>query len=465
MNRVGRVELAARLARRVARDPLLRELRAAALAVDAEIWVVGGYVRDAALGRRSDDIDLSGGRRTRLLVRALQELWQTSGFAFRKRGVTTWRFATAGRRIDLVDASRRGLEADLERREATLNAIAFDLRSGTISDPLRGLEDLRRGRLHPPRAGALLEDPLRALRYGRFLAQFPHWRVSTQGTVESTATARRLRRAPAERVRQELDKLLVAARPDRGLRWLAQLGLCRAILPELEPLASCVAGRERPDVWTHTLLTLELSATRPRLPGRTAAAPEDARAVLRWSLLLHDIAKPETLDRHPTDSRPTFHGHEVLGARRADALLRRLRAARPLRRRVSRLIRLHLRPGHLADAGASPRGLRRLVRDAGDDLPLLVFHAACDAQGSGGDDPARWRRLARVLRELLRLHATSDRAVPTLLDGREVMRVAGIAPGPRVGELLARLRELQDDGSVTSAGEARAALRRMIDAN
>ncbi len=437
----------------------MRELRDLSAAATAELWLVGGYVRDAALGLRSHDVDLVAGRGCARLVRSLRSRWRTSGYRFRKRGVTTWRFRRGERLVDLVDASRRGLEADLRRRELTLNAVAFALEEGRVVDPLGGCADLRARRLRAPRPGVFGEDPLRALRLCRFVAQFPEFRAGAGARQEAAAVARRLRRAPVERVRQELDKLLLGHDPRRGLRLLDRLGLRSAVLPELDGLEDCVAGPGRPDVWSHTLDAIALGCG-GRLPGYAELRTDDDRLVLRWALLLHDISKPETFAR-AADGRPTFHGHESLGARRADALLQRMRAPTRVRRRVVRLVRLHLRPSQLADAGATPRGLRRLNRAAGEDLALLALHAACDARASETPDAARrWRRLRRVLGSLLATHRESrDRPPPRLIDGRDVMRVLDLPPGPRVGRALDRVRGRQLDGAIRTRAEALAYLR------
>jgi tRNA nucleotidyltransferase/poly(A) polymerase len=250
-------------------------------------------------------------------------------------------------------------------------------------------------------------------------------------------------------LRDELDKLLLAPAPERGLDALDRLGLLASVLPELVPLRDCVAGEGRPSVFRHTLDAIARSARPGRLPGRSVLRDAGATRVLRWTLLLHDLAKPETLSRRE-DGRPAFHGHETLGARRADALMRRLALPRAFRRRVAQLVRLHLRPHHLADSGPTPRGLRRLVRDAGEDLPVLVLHAACDAVASGSPDArARWRRLRPVLAGLLALRERSlAEPLPTLVNGTDVMLALGIGPGPDVGRLLREIRELQEDGTI-----------------
>lgn len=450
-----------RLRHRSARDPLVRSIRDAARETGAEVWLVGGYVRDAALGVPAADVDLAAGRGARALIRVLQSRWSRRGFRFSKRGVTTWRVRVGDREVDLVDASRRGLPADLRRRELTINAMAFDLREGVFIDPLGGLRDLRAGRLRAPHDGVMRNDPVRALRLARFLANLPGFRLDRRTRAAASAVAGRLRRASPERVRDELDRLLVSPAPARGLTALDDLGLLEPVLPELAPLRDCVAGRDRPDVWTHTLDAIDETGRIRRLPGAVEAREPRASLVLRWSLLLHDIAKPDTLAR-ADDGRPTFHGHEVLGARRARRLMDRLVHPRWLRRRVARVVLYHLRPHQLADAGAPVRGLRRLVREANEDLPLLLVHAAADARASGAPDAARkWRALRPVLGELEAIYRQSLRTprVP-LLSGREVMETLGIEPGPEVGRVLEEIRELQDGGVLATRDQALAFLEK-----
>jgi len=459
---LNRKRLASLLRHRASRDPLLRVVRDTAREAGVEVFLVGGYVRDAALGRKSVDLDLSAGRGSRELVRRLERSWRRRSFRFQKRRVTTWRFAVGDQRIDLVDASRRGLLPDLHRRDLTINAIAFDLVKGEVVDPLRGLRDLSSRLLRLSRPGVIRDDPVRALRIARFMAQIPGARIHPEARRRAPLANRALRRASVERIREELDKLLTTVAPQLGLDTLDRLGLLGAVLPELVPLGRCKAGSGRPDVWSHTVDAIAFSTRPGRLPGAEAVRDPEGRRVLRWALLLHDISKPETLVVQD-DGKPSFHGHEVLGARRADAVLERLRLPRQERRRICRLILLHLRPGHLADTGATPRGLRRLARDAGADLPLLIQHAAHDARGSGSpDNRRRWPRMRRVLRDLmLTWESTRAAVLPPLVDGRDVMRVLGVESGPIVGKILDRIRDEQESGEITDRRRAIARVRRM----
>jgi len=463
---MNHARLATSLRTRVAREPLLQLLRDCAIDTGAALYLVGGPVRDAALRRRCKDADLTVVGRSAALIPELSHRLGTRGFRFLKRGVTTWRFATQSGDIDLVDAVRCGLEHDLRRRELTINAMAYDLTGRRVVDPLGGLKDLRAKRLRAPGPDTFREDPARCLRAARFLSELPGFRIERHTRQWLITEAPRLRRVAVERVREELNKLLRGIRPHDGLAAVHAWGLLDPLLPELSPLHDCAAGRDRPDVWRHTVKTIEMSATRPRLPSFGTVKDRGELGLLRWTLLLHDIAKPATLAIEPS-GKPTFHGHEERGAKMADAVLKRLRFESRTRRRITQLVRWHLRPGHLADAGAPARGMRRLARDAGDDLPLLCLHAACDAQGSGGTaGAARWRRMSRVLRALPEVQSRL-RALPEapLLGGADVIRATGLTPGPRIGALLREIAEARDDGLVSTRRQALAYLKKAVRAD
>jgi tRNA nucleotidyltransferase/poly(A) polymerase len=199
------------------------------------------------------------------------------------------------------------------------------------------------------------------------------------------------------------------------------------------------------------------------LPASYVVKVADSRRILRWALLLHDIAKPETLRYLPTGV-PCFHGHEVLGAQRAQNLLERLRLPRSERKRIVRIVLNHLRPGHLADAGTPARGVRRLVRDAGADLPLLVLHAGCDVRASGGPpDRERRRRLRATLQRLVQIaDERARRPLPRLLGGDLLIESLGLEPGPRIGRILRKIRDAQEAGDVRTRDEALQLARRLV---
>lgn len=459
---MNRVQLVRSLRKRRSQSPLLRSLTELADEKDVDLFWVGGGIRDVALRRRSCDLDLLVTRGSRRLVGAIQAHWDTTGFSFRKRGVTTWRFRLGEHPLDLVIAERRGLAGDLARRELTLNAMAFSLRDGRLHDPHGGLSDLRRKRLRRVKADSFDNDPLRALRLARFLAALPGFKATPGTRRAAAAQASRLARTSAERIRDELHKMLLSPRPDRGLGMLHDWGLLQSVLPELIPLHQCVAGQQRPDVWRHTLLTLREIGRRRDLPGVELIETDDQWARVGWSLLLHDIAKPATLALK-ADGSPSFHGHEVLGAKMADTCMQRLRCSRGLRQDVTRLIRWHLRPGLLSDGPPTLRGLRRLARESGPLLPLLCVHAAADARGSGSPDPAeRMERLVMTLEELLETGRNLRlRPLRRPVDGKDVMRICGVETGRAVGQILGQVDDLVLDGRITNRRQGLAFLRRL----
>ena len=319
------------------------------------------------------------------------------------------------------------LETDLSRRDFTINSIALRLPEPDLIDPFGGLEDLSAGVLRTPLAPevSFSDDPLRMLRLFRFMATLgfdPH----PDALEAAIGMADRLSIVSAERVRDELSKLMVAPQPGRALMGIVQTGLATRIIPELVGLEMAQDPIHRhKDVLAHTLAVVD--KTEPKLEIRLAA-------------LLHDIGKPAT--RQFSDSGATFHHHEVVGARLARQRLRELRYPKRVVDDVSQLVFLHLRP-HTFKMGWTDSAVRRYVRDAGpllDDLNQLV---RCDVTTR---NQARAREIQKRIDELeeriarLREKEHLDSLRPPI-DGNDVMAYLGISPGPQVGEIMDLLTE------------------------
>jgi len=399
--------------------------------------LVGGSVRDVLLGRAPDrrwDVATSlepaavrdrfartepiGERHGTVLV--LEAGLEVECTTFRREG----EYADA-RRPDRVWFTDDPVE-DLARRDLTVNALAFDPVRGELLDPWGGARDLERRRLRA--VGEPLdrfrEDALRPLRVARLAAVLemdiePATRRALGGVLDrATGLA-------VERVREELEKLMAAPRPSVGLEVLREAGLLGLWLPELAACRGVPQNRFHAyDVYFHSIYSCD------------AALPD--KPEVRWAALLHDIGKPGT--RVERRGEGTFHGHEALGARLADARLEALRFPTAVRARIVHLIREHMfdyRP-EWSDAA-----VRRFVRRVGVEAIADLFDLRmADALGNGtrGPDP---RRLARFARRVEGVLAESDAlSVQALaVDGRDVMRVLGLAPGPRVGEVLEQLLE------------------------
>lgn len=450
---------------------------------NAPAWLVGGALRDVLGGETPVELDLAvpagalaWGRRLAGRLRSTFIILDEARGVCRLAGPV---------QVDIADFRAPTIHADLGARDFTVNALAVPLRMlatrgrVSVTDPSGGLADLARRRVRLCATGALADDPVRILRAVR-LALTPGWELDAGVAPAARAAAPALADVAVERVRDELGAMLEAPRAGRGLRLLDDLGALEVLLPESRAMrATAQPEPHHFDVWEHSLRTAEGAdavLTAPAadfasdfFPDLGAHLAEDLgdgltrRATLKLAALLHDVAKPET--RTETDGRVRFIGHDVIGAARARAVVERLRLSRRAAAVVERLVRHHLRPMHLAQAGEITRRARhRFFRDLGDDWPDLLLLALVDAAALRGDPPlALWGDArGQVLRALM-AGATEEQALaaaPPLLRGEDVMAAFALPPGPEVGRLLARAREAQALGLVTTREEALAELAR-----
>jgi poly(A) polymerase len=425
-------------------DAMSKELGDRFQAAGHELYLVGGVVRDLVMGRLAPDTDAdyatdASPAETSRLLRGWAEAQYLVGVRFgtvgaRRHGrvleITTFReerYPDEERKPAVTFA--KDIQTDLSRRDFTINAMAVRLPDGEFVDPFEGVKDLPANGLNTPLDPeiAFSDDPLRMLRAARFVSQLGVTPASR--LLEAIARMReRLRIVSAERVREELDKLLVGESPGTGLLFLVETGLADEFLPELPALQLEQDPVHRhKDVLRHTFAVVERLEPDP---------------VLRLAGLLHDIGKPST--REITTDGVSFHHHEVVGARMAEQRLRELRYPNAVVEDVAKLIELHLRFHGFGD-GWRDAAVRRYVRDAGpllDKLSLLT-RADCTTR-----DPKRAERFARLQDELeeriARLAEQENlEAIRPQLDGRQVMERLGLEPGPLVGEALAYLMEVR----------------------
>lgn len=424
-------------------DPLASELGLLFREAGHQLYLVGGGVRDAIAGRRAPDLDLATDARPPETVKVLRgwaDRHYLVGVQFGTVGarkgdhlleITTFReeiYREDHRRPAVTFA--KDIETDLSRRDFTINAMAVRLPEGEFVDPFGGLKALAARKLDTPLDPeiAFSDDPLRMLRAARFASTLevtPAPRV-----VEAIRNMReRLPIVSAERIRDELDKLLAATKPARGLDLVVETGLAEEFLPELPALRlEQDPVHKHKDVLHHTYAVVERC--------------ERADAGLRLAALLHDIGKPAT--RQFTAAGVQFHHHEVVGARMAEERLRALRYPGSVIAEVRKLVEMHLR-FHTYGMGWSDGAVRRYVRDAGPLLDRLnqLTRADCTTR-----NPFRARELASLQDDLEEriAHLAEEENLEAMrppLDGREVMERLGIDPGPLVGEALSYLMELR----------------------
>ena len=420
------------------------ELAARFDAAGHRLYLVGGVVRDAIVNRLGDgiDLDFTTDARPEATKRILEgwadALW-TQGERFgtigakkdgRSLEITTHRaeaYHPDSRKPDVKFAGE--VEADLSRRDFTVNAMALRLPDPELIDPFGGLADLAAGRLRTPLSPAesFSDDPLRMLRAARFIAGYGL--APEDGLRDAVvAMADRLSIVSAERIRDEFDKLVVVAEPGPGLWFLVATGLAAQFIPELPGLALEQDPIHRhKDVLAHTIAVVEKTS-----PDR----------ILRLAALFHDVGKPKT--RSIGSGGVSFHHHEVVGARMTRERMKALRYSTEDIDDVSRLVELHLR-FHTYKLGWTDSAVRRYVRDAGPLLDRLNELTRCDCT-TRNERRARElnTRMDKLLVEIDRLRAQEELdAIRPDLDGVAVMEHLGIPPGKAVGEALSFLLELR----------------------
>jgi poly(A) polymerase len=435
-----------------------------------EVALVGGPVRDAVLGRVPADIDLTTD------ATPDQVLGLLSGWADR-----TWdvgiRFGTVGARFgdELVEITTYRAESydpdsrkpevafgsdlveDLRRRDFTVNAMALRLPDLVLVDPFGGLSDLAAGVLRTPGrpADSFSDDPLRMLRAARFTSQLG-FSVDPDVVAAMTEQADRLGIVSAERIRDELGKLLLAPDPRPGLALMVDTGLAEHVLPEL-PLLRLEADEHHhhKDVYEHTLTVLEQAIALEDVHEPTSG-PD---LTLRLAALLHDIGKPRTR-RFEDDGRVSFHHHEVVGARMTRKRLTALRYPNDLVDDVSTLVELHLRFHGYGTGEWTDSAVRRYVRDAGPLLDRLHKLTRADCTTRNRRRAAALQRSYDSLeRRIAELAAQEELdSVRPDLDGRRIMEILGLPPGPQVGEAYRYLLELRLDRGPLTQQEATAEL-------
>jgi len=440
-------------------DPVAKELGDRFQVAGHELYLVGGVVRNLVMGRLEPEGDMdfatdaTPAETSRILRRWADALYLVGarfGTVGARRNdqrfeITTFReerYPEDERKPAVTFA--KDIHSDLSRRDFTINAMAVRLPDGEFVDPFEGVRDLAAKRLDTPLEPevAFSDDPLRMLRAARFVAQLgatPAPRV-----VEAIARMRdRLHIVSAERIRDELDKLLVGEHAAAGLALLVEGGLSDAFLPELTALQLEQDPVQRhKDVLRHTFAVVERVEPRP---------------TLRLAALLHDIGKPAT--RRITEDGVSFHHHEVVGARMAGERLRALRYPNSVVDDVVKLVELHLR-FHGYGEGWTDSAVRRYVRDAGrllDDLNQLT-RADCTTRDERR--AARFAALQDELEERIARLAEQENleAMRPPLDGRQVMEHLGLQPGPVIGEALAFLMEVRLDRGEIPEEEAYALL-------
>jgi putative nucleotidyltransferase with HDIG domain len=421
-------------------------------------YFVGGFVRDKLLNRESKDIDIvcvgSGIDLARELCSILEI--RTAPVVFKRFGTAMVKYKdieiefVGARKESYAEDSRKpfveegSLEDDQKRRDFTINALAISLNEenyGELIDPFEGVKDIRNAVIRTPLEASktFSDDPLRMLRAIRFSSQLG-FKIDTDTYEGIKANAERIKIISAERIRDELNKIILSSVPSVGFDLLSETGLLEIIFPEFENLrgVDIINNIGHKDNYYHTLKVLD------------NLSRETDDLWLRWAAILHDIGKPATKRFHESQAW-TFHGHEVVGERMIPAIFKRFRL--PLDHNlkyVQKLVRLHLRPISLTSKDITDSAIRRLLFDAGDDIDDLMLLCKADITSKNEKKVARikanYEQVKQNLYDLEEKDKIRNWQPP--IDGDVIMKTFELEPSREVGEIKSSIREAILDGVI-----------------
>jgi poly(A) polymerase len=454
-----------RIRQAILEHPLLSPILEQATARNEPVYLVGGVLRDLALGIEPKDLDIASPHPYEMAL-YFAERYGSRVVSLGKEATPTYRIPLEGMRMDWVGLHDGSLEADLARRDFTVDAIGYDPESRRILDPTGGVNDLKDRCIRMASPAAFSDDPVRILKSYRLLAQLPgfHLDPDTERALEAQAPA--LVDVAPERLQVELERLFRALRPSAAVPGMAASGVLFILVPELKPLRGLDQNDyHHTDVLSHSIEALGFCDEPLRFPKEMGLPvfTEDQILVLRLAALLHDTGKWATRSVGE-DGRVHFYGHPKPSADTALEVLRRLRFSNSVAGAVSDLCLNHLRPLALIKTAPRKTAIRRLIHSVGDLLPILLALAYADkwaARGKDRDENLQdLKHLSKEVMDTALLEGPELRHLPKLVDGLHAMGLLGLKkPGPELGKALDALMEKQVEGTITGRAPAEAFLR------
>jgi putative nucleotidyltransferase with HDIG domain len=455
------------IGKKILEDPVLSKLSNLSKEKNIPIFLVGGYIRDIFLRVHRQDYDFTLPKEASSFIPMIEEILHLHFFKIGKEetNTVTYRIVKKDMSIDLTLFQGKTIEEDLQRRDFTINAIAFSLRDETFHRVEKALEDIENRTIRTVSNHSIDQDPLRMLRAIRYLCILDGFMMDKDLREEIFLKKEKITEIPGERIKMELDKILLSPWPEVGMRTLYELGLLFILVPELKNLENLGQNvYHHLNVLSHTLLmiekvkwTLEWIAQR----GMNIFLSQEDRLSLYYAALFHDIGKQDTYSIDEK-GRIHFYHHEAFSCQRAEEILKRLKFSKTMENRILHLIKHHMRVLNLSQVTKEP-ALKRLVNQMGEGTPLLVVLSLADKEASRGILSMQMDEVVEnhCLR-VLELFKEKEIVRPSpLITGYDVMAL-GYSSGPKVGQILKFIREKQVEGDITNREEALKVLKEIL---
>jgi poly(A) polymerase len=435
-------------------DPIIQQVAGLARQNKVPLYLVGGAIRDILLGRKIRDYDFVVTKVDMSFLDQLGGLLEASVFPMGK-GEQIYRLVKGEKVIDFALMEGDDIEQDLMLRDFTINAIAYPFAEGRFFTTPQAMEDLEAGRIGLVSPQALEADPLRMLRAVRYRCTLPGFALTDRLKEEIKRHKELLTEVAPERIRAELDEIILSPAPAQGLGLMHELGLLTCVFPELAPLEDLPQGRYHvTDALSHTIEVAREVDTLMRGEHPFPFQPSrDDRLIVGYAALFHDLGKPATKSID-AGGEIHFYGHPEHSSLLAHGIMKRLRFPSKVRDGVIPLVENHMRILTLAQGEPKDKALRRLIHAMGEGIRLLLVLGLAETGSKQGDDTGERKRFMDLCQRIWGLYKKEDLIAPEpLLMGRDLLGL-GHSPGPRLGEILTEVRRRQIAGELTNREEA-----------
>lgn len=436
--------------RQISADPLIEQVAAVARQKKVPLYLVGGAIRDALLGRRVKDYDFVLGKIKMPFLNQLRDLLGASLFPMGKGKLErVFRLVQGEQTIDFVGMSGDDIGQDLMRRDFTINAIVYAFAEGRFYADPNAIGDIKAGAIALVSPRALQVDPLRMLRAIRYRCTLPGFDLTAPLKEEIARRRELLSAVSSERIRAELDEIILSPLPAEGLWLMHKLGLLSCVFPELNPLEGLPQGRHHlMDALSHTIEVVGEADILARKGNPFSFRPtEQERLILGYAALFHDLGKPAT-QSIDEEGEVHFYGHPRESARLAQGIMRRLKFTSRVREGVILLVENHMRILTLATGEPLDKALRRLIHTMGEEIKSLLLLGLAETGSKGNGNKDEQGRFMDLCRRIWDLYEREDLIAPEpLLRGRDLLAM-GHAPGPRMGEILNEVKQRQIAGEL-----------------